>query len=67
VLYKITTTAGDEFRNTELFTFAADRIRHIDVYFGTSYRDGVFAKQQCRCAAEAETVEAAAAARYGEP
>jgi ketosteroid isomerase-like protein len=46
VLYKITTMAGDEFRNTELFTFAADRIRHIDVYFGASYRDGVFVKQQ---------------------
>ena len=32
-------------RNTEFFTFAGDRIRRIDVYFGATYQDGVFVKQ----------------------
>ena len=37
---------GEEFRNTEFFVFDGDRIKSIDVYFGASYRDGAFVKQQ---------------------
>jgi ketosteroid isomerase-like protein len=37
---------GEEFRNTEFFVFDGDRIKSIDVYFGASYRDGVFVKQK---------------------
>lgn len=46
VTYRVVTRQGDEFRNTEFFVFAGDRIKSIDVYFGASYRDGVFVKQQ---------------------
>jgi ketosteroid isomerase-like protein len=45
VTYRCVTKAGDEFRNTEFFTFNEDRISHISVYFGASYRDGSFVKQ----------------------
>jgi ketosteroid isomerase-like protein len=44
VTYQCLTRKGDEFRNTEFFVFAGDKVRHIDVYFGASYRDGVFVK-----------------------
>ena len=46
VTYRVVTKKGDEFRNTEFFVFAGDRIKSIDVYFGASYRDGVFVKQK---------------------
>jgi ketosteroid isomerase-like protein len=46
VTYRMVNREGDEFRNTEFFVFAGDRIKSIDVYFGASYRDGVFVKQQ---------------------
>jgi ketosteroid isomerase-like protein len=46
VLYKIVTSEGKEFRNTELFTFDGDRVREINVYFGATYRDGAFLRQQ---------------------
>lgn len=46
VTYKCTTTDGKEFRNTEFFIFDGDRIRSIDVYFGASYRNGVFATEK---------------------
>src|SRR5262249_37735912 len=46
VLYRCRTMDGSEFRNAELFTFAGDRVRKIDVYFGASYKDGRFIKQQ---------------------
>ena len=36
---------NEEFRNTEFFVFEGDRIKSIDVYFGASYRDGVFVKE----------------------
>jgi ketosteroid isomerase-like protein len=42
VLYKCITADGNEFRNTELFTFEGDQIRRVDVFFGASYRDGAF-------------------------
>ena len=44
VTYLCTTKAGMEFRNTEYMTFAGDRIRRVDVYFGASYKDGKFVK-----------------------
>jgi ketosteroid isomerase-like protein len=46
VTYRCLTTKGDEFRNTEFFVFAGDRVKSIDVYFGPSYRDGKFVKQK---------------------
>ena len=33
------------FRNTEFFSFEGDKIKHIDVYFGATYQDGVFVRQ----------------------
>jgi ketosteroid isomerase-like protein len=45
VLYRCTTREGNTFRNTEHFRFDGDRVRAIDVYFGASYRDGVFVRQ----------------------
>jgi ketosteroid isomerase-like protein len=44
VTYKCVAKNGKTFRNTEFFTFAGDRISRIDVYFGTTYRDGEFLK-----------------------
>ena len=46
VVYKCTTDDGREFRNTEHFTFDRDRIRQVAVYFGATYRDSKFIKQQ---------------------
>ena len=45
VTYRCVTKTGDEFRNTEFFTFDGDRISHVSVYFGASYRGGSFVKQ----------------------
>jgi ketosteroid isomerase-like protein len=45
VTYKCLAKGGKSFRNTEFFTFAGDRVRRIDVYFGATYQDGVFVKQ----------------------
>jgi ketosteroid isomerase-like protein len=44
VTYK-TTVGGKTFRNTEFFVFDGDLVREITVYFGASYKDGVFVKQ----------------------
>jgi ketosteroid isomerase-like protein len=46
VTYRIVNDDGKEFRNTEFHRFDGDRIRSVDVYFGASYRNGVFVKQQ---------------------
>ncbi|HEX3499249.1 MAG TPA: nuclear transport factor 2 family protein [Stellaceae bacterium] len=46
VLYKITTEEGTEFCNTEFWTFAGERISRITVYFGASYKDGAFVKEE---------------------
>jgi len=46
VTYRCVTKEGKSFRNTEAYTFAGDRIRRIDVYFGATYERGVFVKQQ---------------------
>lgn len=42
VLYHMTTNDGKDFRNTELFTFSGDLISSVSVYFGATYKDGVF-------------------------
>ena len=34
VTYEATRTGGSRIRNTEIFTFAGERIRRIEVYFG---------------------------------
>ena len=46
VTYCCVTTDGKSFRNTEFFTFDVERIKSIDVYFGATYKDGVFEKQE---------------------
>ncbi len=46
VTYQCTAKGGKSFRNTEFFVFAGDKVRSIDVYFGASYENGVFVKQQ---------------------
>ena len=44
--YKVTTDDGREFRNTEFMTFDDGRIKHVDVYFGATYKDGLFVKEK---------------------
>ena len=44
--YKVVTNDGREFRNTEFMTFNGGRIKHVDVYFGATYEDGVFVKEK---------------------
>ena len=46
VTYRCVAKGGKSFRNTEFFSFEGDRIRRIDVYFGATYQDGVFVRQQ---------------------
>ena len=46
VTYKCMAKGGRNFRNTEFFTFEGDRVKRIDVYFGATYENGVFVKQQ---------------------
>ena len=43
--YRCVAKGGKSFRNTEFFTFEGDKIRRIDVYFGATYRHGLFVKQ----------------------
>jgi ketosteroid isomerase-like protein len=45
VTYRCHARDGKSFRNTEFFHFDGDKIKRIDVYFGASYRHGVFVKQ----------------------
>ena len=45
VTYRCVAKDGKSFRNTEAYTFAGERIRRIDVYFGATYQNGVFVKQ----------------------
>ena len=44
ITYKCVAKGGKNFRNTEFFTFEGDRVKHIDVYFGATYQDGVFVR-----------------------
>ncbi|WFU41900.1 nuclear transport factor 2 family protein [Bradyrhizobium sp. CB82] len=46
VTYRCLATDGKSFRNTEFVTFAGDRIARIDVYFGATYQNGAFLRQQ---------------------
>jgi ketosteroid isomerase-like protein len=46
VTYQCVAKDGKSFRNTEFFVFEGHKIRSIDVYFGASYKDGAFVKQQ---------------------
>jgi ketosteroid isomerase-like protein len=46
VTYRCVAKGGKNFRNTEFFAFEGDRIKQIDVYFGATYQDGAFVKQQ---------------------
>ncbi|QKD01445.1 nuclear transport factor 2 family protein [Mesorhizobium loti] len=45
VLYRCETLDGKTFRNTELHAFRGDQLRSVEVYFGASYREGVFIPQ----------------------
>ena len=45
VTYKCIAKGGKNFRNTEFFSFEGDKIKRIDVYFGATYENGVFIKQ----------------------
>jgi ketosteroid isomerase-like protein len=45
VTYKCIAKRGKSFRNTEFFRFEGDKIKRIDVYFGATYENGVFIKQ----------------------
>jgi hypothetical protein len=46
VTYEVLAKDGKRFRNTEFFRFKGERIKSIDVYFGATYQDDVFVKQQ---------------------
>jgi ketosteroid isomerase-like protein len=46
VTYNCVAKGGKNFRNTEFFAFEAGKIKRIDVYFGATYENGVFVKQQ---------------------
>jgi ketosteroid isomerase-like protein len=45
VTYKCAAKGGKNFRNTEFFTFEADKVKRIDVYFGATYQNGAFVRQ----------------------
>jgi ketosteroid isomerase-like protein len=45
VTYNCAAKGGKSFRNTEFFSFEGDKIRSIDVYFGATYQDGAFVRQ----------------------
>ncbi|MEZ0368373.1 MAG: DUF4440 domain-containing protein, partial [Candidatus Sericytochromatia bacterium] len=44
VTYLAGTHEGTTFRNTELFTFAGDKIASVEVFFGVVWHHGVFAR-----------------------
>jgi ketosteroid isomerase-like protein len=46
VTYRCVARGGKSFRNTEFFRFEGDRVRSIDVYFGATFQDGAFVRQQ---------------------
>jgi ketosteroid isomerase-like protein len=45
VTYKCVAKGGKNFRNTEFFSFEGDKIKRIDVYFGATYKNGAFVRQ----------------------
>jgi ketosteroid isomerase-like protein len=46
VTYRCAIEKGETFRNTEFFVFEGERVKSIDVYFGASYSEGQFVKQE---------------------
>ena len=46
VTYKCVARGGKNFRNTEFFAFAGNKIKRIDVYFGATYQNDVFVRQR---------------------
>jgi ketosteroid isomerase-like protein len=46
VLYRVVTKEGKEFCNMELHRFDGDRIAQVEVFFGATYKNGAFVKQQ---------------------
>ena len=44
--YKCVARGGKNFRNTEFFAFAGNKIKRIDVYFGATYQNDVFVRQR---------------------
>ena len=46
VTYRCVAKGGRSFRNTEFFAFHGDKVRRIDVYFGATYENGEFVRQQ---------------------
>lgn len=46
VTYWCTTNDGTSFRNTEYLTVANGQVTSVNVYFGATYRDGIFVAQQ---------------------
>jgi ketosteroid isomerase-like protein len=46
VTYRAITVEGIEFQNTEFFTFEGKQIASVNVYFGATYKDGIFVKKQ---------------------
>jgi ketosteroid isomerase-like protein len=45
VTYKCVGKGGKNFRNTEFFSFEGGKIKRIDVYFGATYENGAFVRQ----------------------
>ena len=45
VTYKCLAKGGKNFRNTEFFSFEGDKVKRIDVYFGATYENGAFVRQ----------------------
>ena len=45
VTYRCVAKGGRAFRNTEFFVFDGDKVKRIDVYFGSAYDNGAFVKQ----------------------
>ena len=45
VIYKCVAKGGKNFRNTEFFSFEGDKVERIDVYFGATYENGAFVRQ----------------------
>jgi ketosteroid isomerase-like protein len=45
VTYQCLARGGRNFRNTEFFTFDGDKVKRIDVYFGATYQNGAFVRQ----------------------
>src|SRR5918999_234431 len=46
VTYRCTAKDGKSFRNAEFLVFDGDKVKRIDVYFGATYQDGRFVRQQ---------------------